>query len=66
MPAGARIGVGQFASVPLAQGVLTGKYRDGRIPPGSRGLGPSSARPLLMPELLERWSCCAASRTTPA
>jgi aryl-alcohol dehydrogenase-like predicted oxidoreductase len=54
MPVGARIGVGQFASVPLAQGVLTGKYRDGRVPAGSRAAGPSHTRPLLMPELLER------------
>lgn len=54
MPVGERIGVGQFASVPLAQGVLTGKYRDGRVPAGSRGAGPAHARPLLMPELLGR------------
>ncbi|MCR6485852.1 aldo/keto reductase [Amycolatopsis sp. OK19-0408] len=54
MPVGERIGVGQFASVPLAQGVLTGKYRDGDVPAGSRGAGPAHARPLLVPELLER------------
>jgi aryl-alcohol dehydrogenase-like predicted oxidoreductase len=54
MPVCERIGVGQFASVPLAQGVLTGKYRDGRVPAGSRAAGPSATRPLLMPELLER------------
>ncbi len=54
MPVGARIGVGQFASVPLAQGMLTGKYQAGRIPAGSRATGPSYARPLLLPELLER------------
>ncbi|UOX88969.1 aldo/keto reductase [Amycolatopsis sp. FBCC-B4732] len=54
MPVSDRIGVGQFASVPLAQGVLTGKYHDGRIPAGSRAAGPAYARPLLMPELLER------------
>ncbi|MDQ7805077.1 aldo/keto reductase [Amycolatopsis sp. A133] len=54
MPVGARMGVGQFASVPLAQGVLTGKYHDGRIPAGSRAAEQPHARPLLMPELLER------------
>ena len=41
MPVCERIGVGQFASVPLAQGVLTGA-------PGSRGAG------LVVPELVER------------
>ncbi|MFD9889284.1 aldo/keto reductase [Amycolatopsis sp. NPDC059027] len=58
MPVCAREGIGQFASVALAQGVLTGKYRPGHIPPGSRAAVPGDARkavsPLLMPDLLER------------
>ena len=29
-------GVGQVVFSPIAQGVLTGKYQDGAIPPGSR------------------------------
>jgi len=35
MPACERLGIGQFASVPLAQGVLTGKYGNG-VPSDSR------------------------------
>ncbi|MGY6652215.1 aldo/keto reductase [Amycolatopsis roodepoortensis] len=54
MPVCERSGIGQFASVPLAQGVLTGKYRPGEIPPGSRGAKSAEARPLLLPDLLER------------
>lgn len=54
MPTCERLGIGQFASVPLAQGVLTGKYRDGVVPPGSRATGPAYARPVLYPELLDR------------
>ncbi|ADJ49336.1 hypothetical protein AMES_7512 [Amycolatopsis mediterranei S699] len=34
--------------------MLAGKYRDGRIPAGSRAAGPPPSRPLLLPELLER------------
>ncbi|MGW7537091.1 aldo/keto reductase [Amycolatopsis sp. NPDC054798] len=54
MPVSERLGIGQFASVPLAQGVLTGKYGSGVVPPGSRATGPAYARPLLYPELLDR------------
>lgn len=54
MPVCERLGIGQFASVPLAQGVLTGKYRDGVVPAGSRATGPAYARPVLYPELLDR------------
>jgi len=58
MPVCERLGIGQFASVPLAQGVLTGKYRDGDVPPGSRADGTAeqqlAVRGLLLPELLDR------------
>lgn len=40
LPAAAYHGVGVFAAVPLAGGVLTGKYRDG-IPADSRGADPA-------------------------
>jgi voltage-dependent potassium channel beta subunit len=33
-------GIGQIVFSPLAQGVLTGKYRGGRIPEGTRGANP--------------------------
>ena len=33
-------GIGQIVFSPLAQGLLTGKYRGGRIPEGSRGANP--------------------------
>ncbi|HET6290789.1 MAG TPA: aldo/keto reductase [Amycolatopsis sp.] len=54
MPVCERAGIGQFASIPLAQGVLTGKYRPGVIPPDSRAAKSAEARPLLLPDLLER------------
>ncbi|MFI9381942.1 aldo/keto reductase [Kutzneria sp. NPDC052558] len=56
MPACERLGIGQFASVPLAQGILTGKYRDS-VPPGSRAAGPwrEAIQGLLtVPGLLDR------------
>lgn len=37
LPASRELGIGQLAFSPLAQGVLTGKYRGGRVPEGSRG-----------------------------
>jgi aryl-alcohol dehydrogenase-like predicted oxidoreductase len=37
VPVSLREGIGQVVFSPLAQGVLTGKYRGGRIPKGSRG-----------------------------
>ncbi|WP_370648197.1 aldo/keto reductase [Amycolatopsis sp. FU40] len=40
-----RLGIGQFAAVPLAQGVLTGEYGNGAVPPGSRSPGPCSTKP---------------------
>ncbi|MCX7543477.1 aldo/keto reductase [Corynebacterium sp. P5848] len=39
LPAAEHLGVGFFAAAPLAQGVLTGKYRQG-IPTDSRGASP--------------------------
>jgi voltage-dependent potassium channel beta subunit len=36
LPACAELGIGQVVFSPLAQGVLTGKYLDGKIPSGSR------------------------------
>ncbi|WP_216215320.1 aldo/keto reductase [Amycolatopsis aidingensis] len=58
MPTCQRAGVGQLASVSLAQGVLTGKYADGHLPAGSRAAGAGFARgsiaPLLHSDLLAR------------
>ena len=58
MPVCDRLGIGQFASVPLAQGILTGKYRRDHIPPDSRAAGRPdqqlAIRGLLMPDLLDR------------
>ena len=36
LPASRRLGIGQLAFSPLAQGLLSGKYQGGRIPPASR------------------------------
>jgi len=36
IPVCKKYGIGQVVFSPLAQGVLTGKYKGGRIPPGSR------------------------------
>lgn len=58
MPLCGREGVGLIAFSPLAQGVLTGKYRAGSPPPaGSRAADPQSnywIRGLLTPEVLNR------------
>ncbi|GAB3479019.1 aldo/keto reductase [Amycolatopsis cihanbeyliensis] len=58
VPACQRAGMGQLASVAMAQGVLTGKYADGLVPEGSRaevgGFARGSIAPLLHPELLAR------------
>lgn len=52
------MGIGQFASIRLAQGILTGKYRGGQVPPGSRAAGGryqrKSIQGLLKPDLLEQ------------
>ncbi len=37
-------GIGQIVFSPLAQGLLTGKYRGGRIPQGTRGANPEINR----------------------
>ena len=58
MPVAERAGMGQFGSLPLVQGILTGKYRQHRIPSGSRADGDDESRrsvwPLLDSELLDR------------
>ncbi|WP_020667159.1 aldo/keto reductase [Amycolatopsis nigrescens] len=58
MPVCRRAGIGQLVSLPLAQGLLTGKYCDGGIPAGSRAAGDEAARqaiwPLLNKDLLDR------------
>ncbi|MGE5589495.1 MAG: aldo/keto reductase family protein [Bacillota bacterium] len=41
LPVAAREGIGIVAFSPLAQGVLTGKYRSGQIPSGSRAADPT-------------------------
>ncbi len=57
VPLSEREGVGQIVWSPLAQGVLTGKYRPGRPPPpGSRGASPEGSDTiagLLTDEVLE-------------
>ena len=63
MPTCARLGMGQIVWSPLAQGLLTGKYADGRIPPGSRAADEQRNRflkPLLTPENLGRASQLAS------
>lgn len=40
IPVSSKLGVGQIVFSPLAQGVLTGKYRGGRIPEGTRASNP--------------------------
>jgi aryl-alcohol dehydrogenase-like predicted oxidoreductase len=58
MPVCERMGIGQFASVPLAQGILTGKYGSGQVPSDSRAAGGPYQRQaiqsLLIPDLLDR------------
>jgi aryl-alcohol dehydrogenase-like predicted oxidoreductase len=57
VPASQRLGLGQIVWSPLAQGVLTGKYRPGApLPQGSRATDPSSnafMEPLLQQPVLE-------------
>jgi voltage-dependent potassium channel beta subunit len=57
IPVSERLGLGQVVWSPLAQGVLTGKYRPGaELPEGSRATDPSSntfMEPLLQQPVLE-------------
>jgi aryl-alcohol dehydrogenase-like predicted oxidoreductase len=57
VPVSERLGLGQVVWSPLAQGVLTGKYRPGAAPPqGSRATDPESntfMEPLLQQPVLE-------------
>jgi voltage-dependent potassium channel beta subunit len=57
LPTCVREGIGQIVWSPLAQGVLTGKYRPGERPPGTRAAHPFQARfmeAFLTDEVLER------------
>ncbi|GLZ41817.1 aldo/keto reductase [Actinokineospora sp. NBRC 105648] len=58
LPACERLGIGQLAAVSMAQGLLAGRYSDGRVPTDSRAAGGELARalvwPLLHDELLGR------------
>jgi voltage-dependent potassium channel beta subunit len=57
LPTSEREGVGQIVWSPLAQGVLTGKYGDGRRPEGSRAADRQRNQfmsDFLAPEVLER------------
>ena len=57
LPTCEREGLGQIVWSPLAQGVLTGKYRPGERPAGTRAAHPFQARfmeSFLAPEVLER------------
>jgi aryl-alcohol dehydrogenase-like predicted oxidoreductase len=52
-----RLGIGQLACAPLIQGILSGKYRGGELPAGSRAASPRTSpviTGLLFPEFLER------------
>ena len=57
LPVCQREGLGQVVFSPLAQGVLTGKYRPGDRPDGTRAADPVGSRfmdAFLQPEVLER------------
>lgn len=59
MPACTARGIGQIVYCPLAQGLLTGKYRDGRVPPGSRAADDQHGG-FLRPRMTERNLALAA------
>ncbi len=64
IPISLREGVGQIVWSPLAQGVLSGKYRPGTEPPaGSRALDPKSNQ--FMPQLLQTPMLEAIDRLRP-
>ena len=57
LPVCRREGLGQLVWSPLAQGVLTGKYREGRRPEGTRAVDPERGvfmRDLLRDDVVER------------
>jgi len=73
LPVCEREGIGQLVFSPLAQGILTGKYAGGKIPPGSRLADPQRnvfMRELANPEVFARVDRFAGlareSRLTPA
>ncbi len=49
LPTSERFGLGQIVWSPLEGGVLTGKYRGGNVPPGTRGADEKTGR------FIERW-----------
>ncbi|WP_204456587.1 aldo/keto reductase [Actinokineospora baliensis] len=53
IPACERLGIGQLATVSLAQGVLAGRYTGGTVPADSRAAGGDLARALVWPLLHE-------------
>ena len=56
IPLSRALGIGQVVWSPIAQGVLTGKYAPGDVPPeGSRAVGPESGfmRPFMADHVLE-------------
>lgn len=62
MRVGERTGIGQMAFAPLGQGLLSGKYCDGAVPPGSRAADPCAVGMgvLIIEELLDRVDRVAA------
>jgi len=57
LPTCSQLGMSQIVWSPLAQGLLTGKYKAGQVPPGSRGADEQRnkfLKPLLNPLNLER------------
>ncbi len=46
IPVSEKYGIGQIVFSPLAQGVLTGKYRGGQIPEGTRASNPEINQPV--------------------
>jgi aryl-alcohol dehydrogenase-like predicted oxidoreductase len=63
LPECARLGLSQIVFSPLAQGMLTGKYAGGRVPPGSRAADEKRngfLKPKMTPENLSRAQRAAA------
>ena len=63
IPTCTQLGLSQIVWSPLAQGLLTGKYADGKVPPGSRAADERRNRflkPLLEPVNLKRAAHVAA------
>ena len=57
IPVSKKYGIGQVVFSPLAQGVLTGKYKGGKVPEGSRAANEEISafvQRFLQPEILQR------------